>query len=87
MKKPGESALSAAIDPAAGWTVDNYLITELIDRVEVSNWLTIQVNSEKSDMPFPKPYPRPGMEFDEPEEVKFASASEVADLLTRLSGG
>ena len=84
---PGRSALAAALDQEASWSVQDYLLAELIDRLELSIWLFIEANSERNDIPFPKPFPRPG-EQSRNEEMKeapprtFLAPGEVAALFS-----
>lgn len=80
---PGRSALTKAIDPQAEWDTGNHLIAELIDRLDLANWLTYKVNFEnKNDMPMPDPFPRPGKKANNPEtETVFASNEEIANVL------
>lgn len=78
---PGRSALSRAIDPQAEWDTNNFLTAELIDRLDLSNWLMYRANFEDSgDMPMPKPFPRPGHKEEEPA-IEFASNEEIAKAL------
>lgn len=62
-------------------------MAEVIDRLELNNWLLVEINSEENDVSIPDPYPRPGMlEMEETPEKskKWASPAEVAAL---FSGG
>lgn len=78
---PGRSALSRAIDPQAEWDTNNFLTAELIDRLDLNNWLMYQTNFEGSgDMPIPKPFPRPGHKEEDPS-IEFASNEEIANAL------
>lgn len=82
LRMPGRSALSAAVDDRDEWTIESYLIAEVLDRLEVANWLSIEINSEDNELPFPKPWPRPGVGETETIEdpPEFASLDEVANL-------
>lgn len=79
---PGRSALTKAIDPQAEWDTGNHLVAELIDRLDLANWLTYKVNFEsKDDMPMPDPFPRPGQTANPETEINFASNEEIANAL------
>lgn len=81
---PGKSALAAAMVPHAAWSTSHHLTAELIDRLELANWLTLRINSEGQQMDPPAPFPRPGMESPATEDT-FASALEVHTFLQQLS--
>ncbi len=86
LRMPGRSALAEAMHPANAWTATDYLTAELIDRMELANWLTLRVNSEESRrIDPPERFPRPGVEPAEPE-TEFASAAEVHSFLQQLTG-
>lgn len=80
MSMAGRSALASALDIRAEWSTSEYMIAEVIDRLELSNWLAIEINSEKNDVPQPVPMPRPGHKEVTPAEREFATPAEVAAL-------
>lgn len=74
------SALATKLDPRAEWSTAEYMIAEMIDRLELSNWLAIEINSEKNTVPQPQPIPRPGDKEVTPVEREFATPEEVSDI-------
>lgn len=77
---PGRSALLKAIDPKAEWSHSEYLMSEIIDRLEMANWLKYRMDYEDDKMPMPDKFPRPGIELTSKEDA-FASNEEVANVL------
>jgi hypothetical protein len=78
---PGRSALAAAIDPSGEWSSESCLIVELLDRLEIANWLAIEINSEDNAIPFPSPWPRPWVKSkDEEDEPEWATPAELSKL-------
>lgn len=82
---PGRSAVAAAVDTQSEWGTPDYLLAEIIDRLELNNWLLVEINSEKNDIPPPEPIPRPGVSVEAKAEEnrprrEFASPTEVAAL-------
>lgn len=97
----GKSAVSLAmLGEQARWGNTQYMIADLIDRVEISNWLTTEVyKAEGSSNPIPTPYPRPGMDssessqsgegvvnelIGETETPRLASAQDIAEWFSQL---
>ncbi|MEU1881892.1 hypothetical protein ABZ470_31720 [Streptosporangium sp. NPDC020072] len=85
----GRSALAVALlGDVALWSNTDYLIADAIDRIEVTNWLLVEINkSEGTNNPFPDPYPRPGYVAPSEKEVaqSFASAHEIHGVLAGLA--
>lgn len=54
---PIESATSRALAPEfIGWTVDSFLLAQVIDTLQAANWQ----RGGDEHTPRPKPFPRPG---------------------------
>jgi hypothetical protein len=88
---PGQSALAEAKwGDQARWGYQEHLLADIVDRINVGNWLTTEVNKASgSTNPFPEPHPRPGAEHTRTQpreqEQEFASANEVAEFFSRLA--
>lgn len=80
LRLPGRSALAAAVDARAQWSPSQYLLAEVIDRVELSNWLAVEINAEHNDLPFPDPVSRPGDVQETSTPTEFATAAELAEV-------
>lgn len=83
MHMAGRSALASKLDVQAEWSTLEYMTAEMIDRLELANWLAIRINSEKSDVPQPEPIPRPGHKEVTPVR-DFATPAEVAALFSGM---
>lgn len=90
----GQSAVSVALlGEAARWSNTEYLIADLIDRVEILNWLTTEIHkSPNTSNPIPEPHPRPGMSreggelINTPEsEPQMATAQDLSDWFAKLT--
>jgi hypothetical protein len=87
---PGESALSEAqFGTRARWGYREHLLADIVDRLNVANWITVQVNRADGETePFPELHPRPGTRKPGNEhqtQDEFASPHEVAEFFSRLS--
>ncbi|WP_207944378.1 hypothetical protein [Actinomadura rubrisoli] len=72
-----------AIDPGSEWRTSDYMLAEIIDRLELNNWLLLEINSENNEIPLPEPYWRPGVTeafTEQDQERTFATPREVANL-------
>jgi hypothetical protein len=90
MRKPGRSTLLMAIDEAAEWTPEMYVMARISEGMEVSNYLFLQANSaENTEIPAPEPIPRPGEPVkvvqEKPKPEDFASGHEVAAFFGRMN--
>lgn len=90
----GKSALSEALlGEPAHWSNEEYMLADVIDRLEIGNWLMTEVHkSEDTSNPVPKPYPRPGMSAESESlnelttnEPEMASAHELAQWFAQIS--
>jgi hypothetical protein len=89
---PGQSSLAEAKwGDQARWGYREHLLADIVDRLNVANWLTTEVNKASgSSNPFPEPHPRPGAQQAQPERKQgsssdFASPHEVAQFFGRLA--
>lgn len=98
----GRSALAVALlGVAASWSNEEYLLADIADELRITNWFTMRINraDEHQDIPFPELVRRPGAERKPSEERKqtetapppdsksFASANEIAGVLSGLQVG
>ncbi|MEV6551747.1 hypothetical protein AB0M57_23955 [Streptomyces sp. NPDC051597] len=86
-KKPGRSALLAAVNESSAWDTTDHLLARISDAIELSNYFFIQANSsEDTGLEPPTPLPRPGQPEQQPEpEFEFASGTEVASFFTQMN--
>lgn len=97
----GRSALAVALlGIAASWSNEEYILADIADELRISNWFTMRLNrvDEHTDIPFPELVRRPGFERKPSEEREhtevsppppksFASANEIAGVLSGLQVG
>ncbi|MFC4117537.1 hypothetical protein [Nonomuraea zeae] len=88
---PGQSSLAEAKwGEQARWGYREHLLADIVDRLNVANWLTAEVNrASGSTNAFPEPHPRPGApqarQGREQVSPEFAEAHEVAEFFSRLA--
>jgi hypothetical protein len=84
--KAGRSTLAAAMDEAAEWSANDYLLARLSDAQELSNYLFIKANSsDAKDLAVPDPLPRPGYVEPPKPTYDYSSGSEVASFFSQMS--
>ncbi|WP_345253329.1 hypothetical protein [Streptomyces hundungensis] len=85
-RKPGRSAVLAALDESTTWDTHEHLLARISDGIELSNFLFIQANSsEDTGLEPPTPLPRPGQPEQQPEPFEFATGSDVASFFTQMN--
>ncbi|MEU5186996.1 hypothetical protein AB0G83_07550 [Streptomyces klenkii] len=87
LRKPGRSAVLAAVDESAVWSTQDHLMARVSDALELSNYLFLKVHSDSADdLSPPDPLPRPGAPDPEPESpADFASGAELSQFLQEIS--
>ncbi|MFC8099438.1 hypothetical protein [Streptomyces sp. NPDC057363] len=87
MKKSGRSALLMAMDERASWPESTYLLARVSDALELSNFLFLKANAEKTDdLDLPTPITRPGDPEPEPEPAPvLATGEEVSAFFGQMN--
>ncbi|MEU1353885.1 hypothetical protein ABZ410_08265 [Streptomyces cinnamoneus] len=86
MGKAGRSALLAAFDESATWSVQDHLSARISDALELANFFFLKANSTESQgLTPPDPIRRPGQPEPARPETGFASGEELSAFLAGMS--
>ncbi|GHF38636.1 hypothetical protein GCM10010218_19780 [Streptomyces mashuensis] len=86
MGKAGRSALLAAFDESATWSVQEHLSARISDSLELANFFFLKAHSSESQgLTPPDPIRRPGQPEPAKRESNFASGEELSAFLAGMS--